>query len=396
MIANAPVLADVPARLLLGPGPSPVHPRVMSSLAAPVLGHLDPDFARIMGETAALLRYVFQTSNPLTLAISGTGTSGMEAAVVNFVQPGDHVVVGIAGYFGVRLADMCERHGAEVHTIEVPWGEIISERQIEEALRAHAPVRLVALVHAETSTGAQQPLAGLDEIVHRAGALLLVDTVTSLGGCEVRVDDWGIDICYSGSQKCIGAPSGLAPLTVSPRAQDLLAARRLRVPSFYLDLNLLQSYWSSTPTYHHTASSTLVYSLREALRIISEEGLSERFARHTLCARGLWAGLAAMSLKLHAPAAHRLPTLTTVRIPDGVDDARTRRHLLLEHAIEIGGGLGPLKGRVWRIGLMGHGASPDNVLRLLDALEASLRADGHDVEVGAGAAAADGILRGRG
>lgn len=387
-----PAELDTPARLLLGPGPSPVHPRVMRAMLSPVLGHLDPDFLKIMQETAALLRGVFETGNALTLAVSGTGTAGMEAAVVNCVQPGDRVVVGVAGYFGDRLAQICRRCGAEVVTIDVPWGDVISPARLAEVLITHGPVRLVALVHAETSTGARQSIPEMAALAHRHGALLLVDAVTSLGGCEVKVDEWDIDICYSGSQKCLGAPPGLAPITVGERALEQLRDRPSKVPSFYLDLGLLQSYWSSTPTYHHTASSSMVYALREALRLVHEEGLAARYARHERNACALWAGLEAMGLQMHAPAEHRLATLTTVRIPSGIDDAKVRRALLNEYNIEIGGGLGPLRGEVWRIGLMGYGSNASNVSLLLAALESLLRREGYDVPSGAGQAAASAVF----
>ncbi len=355
-------------RLLLGPGPSMVHPRVLRALATPPVGHLDPEFITIMNEIQELLRFVFETTNRLTLPISGTGSAGMEAALCNFIEPGDPVLICVNGYFGERMVDMATRYGAEVHRIDVPWGAVFSARQVEDALRAH-PAKLVAIVHAETSTGALQPLEEIAEVAHRYGALLLVDAVTSLGGLPVEVDRVGIDICYSGSQKCLGCPPGLAPITIGPRAEEVLAARKTRVANWYLDLTMVQRYWGNDRTYHHTAPINMNYALREGLRLIEEEGLQERFARHRRNAQMLWDGLARLGLTLHVPLGHRLPSLTTVRVPDGVDEAAVRRRLLDEYNIEIAGGLGALRGKIWRIGLMGHSSRPENVVALLGALE---------------------------
>ncbi|MCS7221712.1 MAG: alanine--glyoxylate aminotransferase family protein [Anaerolineae bacterium] len=355
-------------RLLLGPGPSMVHPRVLRALATPPIGHLDPEFITIMNEIQELLRFVFETTNRLTLPISGTGSAGMEAALCNFIEPGDPVLICVNGYFGERMVDMATRYGAEVHRIDVPWGAIFSAKQVEEALRAH-PAKLVAIVHAETSTGALQPLEEIAEVTHRYGALLLVDAVTSLGGLPVEVDRIGIDICYSGSQKCLSCPPGLAPITVSPRAEEVLRARKTRVANWYLDLTMVQKYWGNDRTYHHTAPINMNYALREGLRLIEEEGLQERFARHRRNAQMLWDGLTELGLTLHVPLDHRLPSLTTVRVPDGVDEAAVRRRLLDEYNIEIAGGLGVLRGKIWRIGLMGHSSRPENVVALLGALE---------------------------
>ncbi len=355
-------------RLLLGPGPSMVHPRVLRALATPPIGHLDPEFITIMNEIQELLRFVFETANRLTLPISGTGSAGMEAALCNFIEPGDPVLICVNGYFGERMVDMAARYGAEVHRIDVPWGAIFTARQVEDALRAH-PVKLVAIVHAETSTGALQPLEEIAEVTHRYGALLLVDAVTSLGGLPVEVDRIGIDICYSGSQKCLGCPPGLAPITVSPRAEEVLRTRKTRVANWYLDLTMVQKYWGNDRTYHHTAPINMNYALREGLRLIEEEGLQERFARHRRNAQMLWDGLAELGLTLHVPLDHRLPSLTTVRVPEGVDEAAVRRRLLDEYTIEIAGGLGALRGKIWRIGLMGHSSRPENVVALLGALE---------------------------
>ncbi len=355
-------------RLLLGPGPSTVHPRVLRAMATPLVGHLDPQFITIMDEIQDLLRMVFETTNTLTIPISGTGSAGMEAALCNFIEEGDPVLICVAGYFGERMTDMAARYRADVHRIDVPWGAVFSARQVREALQAH-PAKLVTIVHAETSTGALQPLEEIAEVVHEHGALLLVDAVTSLGGIPVAVDRVGIDICYSCSQKCLGAPPGLAPLTISPRAQEVLRARKSRVANWYLDLTMVQKYWGSERTYHHTAPITMNYALREALRLVEEEGLQERFNRHARNAQMLWDGLSELDLTLHVPVAHRLPSLTTVRVPDGVDEAGVRRRLLDEYNIEIAGGLGALRGKIWRIGLMGYSSRPENVVALLGALD---------------------------
>ncbi len=354
-------------RLLLGPGPSTVHPRVLRAMATPLVGHLDPQFITIMDEIQDLLRMVFETTNTLTIPISGTGSAGMEAALCNFIEEGDPVLICVAGYFGERMTDMAARYRADVHRIDVPWGAVFSARQVREALQAH-PAKLVAIVHAETSTGALQPLEEIAEVVHEHGALLLVDAVTSLGGIPVAVDQVGIDICYSCSQKCLGAPPGLAPLTISPRAQEVLRARKSRIANWYLDLTMVQKYWGGERTYHHTAPISMNYALREALRLVEEEGVQERFSRHARNAQMLWDGLSELDLTLHVPIAHRLPSLTTVRVPDGVDEAGVRRRLLDEYNIEIAGGLGTLKGKIWRIGLMGYSSRPENVVALLGAL----------------------------
>jgi len=364
---DLPDLDPVP-RLLLGPGPSPVHPRVMRAMAAPVVGHLDPQFLQLLDETRALLQFVFQTRNELTLTISGTGTAGMEAALANLIEPGDSVLVGVNGYFGGRVADMAVRYGAEVRTLERPWGEVFDPAEFETALRQR-PARVVVLIHAETSTGALQPgLADIARIVHERDGLLVLDCVTSLGGLPVEVDAWGIDIAYSGTQKCLACPPGLAPITVSPRARQAIQQRKARTTNWYLDLLSIERYWGPEHVYHHTAPISLHYGLREGLRLIVDEGLEARFARHRANAERLWAGLEAMGLALHVPVAHRLPSLTAVRVPEGVDEAAVRRRLLNDYHIEVGAGLGALKGQVWRIGLMGYGSQRQNVTLLLSAL----------------------------
>lgn len=354
-------------RTLLGPGPSDVHPRVLQALAYPPVGHLDPQFLGLMNEVQDMLRFVFQTENNLTIPVSGTGTAGMEAAFANFVEPGDSVLIGVSGYFSERMVDMAGRYGAQVRRLERPWGEVFTPEEIEDALRAQ-PAKLVALVHAETSTGALQPLEEIAQAVHRYGGLLLADCVTSLGGLPVQVDAWDIDIAYSGTQKCIGAPPGLAPLTVGPRAREVLDQRTSKVPNWYLDLTTVAQYWGAARTYHHTAPINMNYALREALRMIYEEGLEARFARHRAHAELLWAGLEEMDIALHVEPQYRLPTLTTVRVPAGVDEMAVRKTLLERYNVEIGGGLGALKGQVWRVGLMGYSSQQKNVTLLLAAL----------------------------
>lgn len=378
-----------PRRILLGPGPSNVDDRVLRAMSAPVVGHFDPLFLRCMDEVQDLLRFVFETHNRVTIPISGTGSAGMEAAFVNLIEPGDEVLVGINGYFGERMYEMVERLGGRAIRIEVPWGEAIPEGRIAEMLTRHPKARLLALVHAETSTGVLQPLEGLRELLDDRDVLLIVDTVTSLGGHPVGVDRNGIDVCYSGTQKALSCPPGLAPITFSEKALAKVKARSLKVQSWYLDITLIDQYWGTDRVYHHTAPISMVYALREALRIIKEEGLEARWARHRLNHRALVAGVEAMGLELFVPPEHRLWTLTTVKVPEGIDDARVRRKLLETFDIEIGGGLGPLRGRIWRIGLMGSGSTANHVLLLLGALERVLAAEGF--KVGSGVSAANAI-----
>jgi alanine-glyoxylate transaminase/serine-glyoxylate transaminase/serine-pyruvate transaminase len=358
---------DIPNRLLLGPGPSNADPRVLQKMSVPLLGHLDPVFLTLMNRIQELLRYTFETTNPLTLAVPGTGTAAMEAAVANLVEPGDRVLVCVNGYFGMRISEMARRYGADVRVISKPWGQVFSLDDIRQALAARQE-KLVALVHAETSTGALQPLEGIADLVHAQDGLLLVDAVTSLGGLPVSVDRLEVDACYSGAQKNLSCPPGLSPLTFSPAAEARLQNRHSPVTSFYLDLTLLGKYWGAERQYHHTAPISTAYGLFAALRLVAEEGLEQRWERHRFFARRLWEGLQGLGLEFHVPEAHRLPTLTTVCIPQGVDDLLTRQKLLQEYGIEIGGGLGELKGKVWRIGLMGYNARQESVDRLLDAL----------------------------
>ena len=364
---------DPPARLLLGPGPSPVHPRVMRALGAPVLGHLDPSLLRLLDDTRLLLRGVFRTTNELTLAVSGTGMAGMEAVLGSLLSPGDRLVVCAAGFFGHRMAELAGRMGVEVTKVEKEWGEVFSPDEVEAAVAAARP-KAVALVHAETSTGALQPMEGLGDVAHRHGALLIMDCVTSLGGVPVLLDEWGVDAAYSGSQKCLGCPSGMAPVSVSARGREAMKERTRPAHSWYLDLDLLERYWGGDRAYHHTISSPLVYALREGLRLVAEEGLEARWERHRMNAEMLWDGLEAMGVALHVQdPTRRIPSLTTARVPEGVDEAMVRAALREQYGIEIGTGLGPLKGKVWRIGLMGHGSQKAHVILLLAAFVDLLR-----------------------
>jgi alanine-glyoxylate transaminase/serine-glyoxylate transaminase/serine-pyruvate transaminase len=388
---NAPFPAELnpPQRLLLGAGPSMVSPRVLRAMATPLIGHLDPAFLVIMNEVQAMLRTTFQTQNQFTIAISGTGSAGMEAALVNVIEPGDTVIVGVNGVFGTRMADIVGRCGGKLVKLEVPWGETFTRAAVEEAIKKEGKVKAVALVHAETSTGAQQSFDGLGQLCHDHGALLVVDTVTSLGGIPVTVDEWGADVVYSGTQKCLSCPPGLAPLTVSPRALEAIKARKGKCPSWYLDLGMIADYWAEGKrAYHHTAPISMVYALRESLRIVLEEGLEARFARHRLHSKALMAGLAALGCAPKAQEGHRLPSLNCIQAPAGIDEAAVRKALLLEFNIEIGGGLGPLAGKVWRVGLMGESSRQDNVVAVLSALEVLLKRAGKVQRPGASVAAA--------
>ncbi|HNY19500.1 MAG TPA: alanine--glyoxylate aminotransferase family protein [Flexilinea sp.] len=359
---------NLPARILMGPGPSMVDPRVYQAMAAPLVGHLDPEFVHLMDRTQELLRYTFRTENKLTIPVSGTGSAAMEASIANSIEPGTPVLICINGYFGERLADMAKRYGGDVSTIHRPWGEVFTPSEIEQALR-EKPAKVVAIVHAETSTGAEQPLDEIAKIVHNHGAILIVDAVTSLGGVPLSVDEIGIDICYSGTQKCISAPPGLGPITFNERALNLIQSRKAPVISWYLDMSLVQSYWGPNRTYHHTAPITMNYALYEALRIIAEEGIENRWARHRANSEMFWEGLEDLNLKCFIPKEHRLTSLCTIQIPEGVDDAAVRKSLLEDYNIEISGGLGSLKGKIWRVGLMGYTSRKENILLLLAALK---------------------------
>lgn len=379
---------NVPSRILMGPGPSDVHPRVLQAMAAPMIGHMDPAFMKIMDEVMRLLRYVFETENELTVAMSGTGSSGMETVFVNLLDPGDKVIVGVNGLFGQRLVDVIERCGAEAVQIKAAWGDIIKPEQVEAELKNHPDAKFVALVHAETSTGALQPLEEIAEIVHNHDALLIVDAVTSLGGVPVKIDKVGIDACYSGTQKCLSAPLGLAPVTFSKGALEVMDKKKEKVQSWYLDLSMIRNYWGGERAYHHTAPISMNYALYEALKLIEEEGLENTFARHKKLGKALQNGLEAMGLELHVKEEYRLPQLTAVRVPEGVNEASVRKQLLDNFSIEIGSGLDELKGKVWRIGLMGHSCNPKNVITVLSALEQILVNEGAKVETGVAVKAA--------
>ena len=356
-----------PSRTLLGPGPTMAHPRVLRSMATPLLGYIDPEFHKIMDEVQELLRFVFQTSNNLTLPISGTGSAGMEASLCNFIEPGDHVIVGVNGFFGGRIAEIASRYGAEVSCIEKSWGQVFSPNEIESAL-SKKPTKMLALVHAETSTGALQPMDGIGEIAHRHDALLLLDTVTSLSGVPLKIDEWNVDIAYSASQKCLSCPPGMAPITISDRAVEIIRQRKSKVANWYLELSLIEKYWSDSRQYHHTVPINLIYALREGLRMVQEEGLEARHSRHRSMAELLWSGLESLGFELHVTKEHRLPMLTTPVLYSKIDDAAIRNKLLDDYNIEIAGGFGPLAGKVWRIGLMGHSSRRENVVLLLAAL----------------------------
>ena len=380
------------ARLLLGPGPSSVHPRVLQAMTLPVMGHLDPDFFQVMNDIGDMLREVYHTSNVMTMPMSATGTGAMETACANILEPGDTFVICRNGYFGIRLGNIAERCGAIVREVDTPWGQPVDPQALDDELKKHPKVKAVGVVHAETSTGVLTPLPDIIEVIHRHGALAIVDAVTSLGGHEMQVDDWGIDVCYSGTQKCLGAPPGLAPITLNEAAMDVVKTRETPVQSFYFNLQDLESYWGQSRSYHHTAPISMTYALREALRMMMEEGIETRIDRHAHVASALRAGLEALGLELLADPDHRLNPLTTVRIPDGIDDAAIRAALLNEYAIEIGGGLGEFRGKAWRIGLMGDSARDRNVLALLSALEQLLNANGYEVAYGSSLAAAQKAL----
>jgi len=374
-------------RVLMGPGPSDVDPRVLEALSRPTIGHLDPAFLDVLNEVRELLQYTFQTKNQMTFAVSGTGSAGMEAAVVNLIEPGDSMLVCINGVFGMRMADVAQRCGADTSTIEIDWGKAFAPAQIAEALKKK-PAKVVGIVHAETSTGVCQPLEEISKIVHDSGALLLVDAVTSLGGMDINIDALKIDACYSGTQKCLSCPPGLAPVTFSDRALDVIGKRKTKVRSWYLDVSMIRKYWGSERLYHHTAPINMNYALLEALKMIKEEGLERRWARHAANHKILKAGLAAIGIEYLPDPGFELPMLNAVSIPDGVDDGTVRTQLLNEFGIEIGGGLGAFKGKAWRIGLMGSASTLSNVMLFLSALGKCLADQGVKFERGAGIAAA--------
>ena len=385
---------DPPERILLGPGPSVVPARVLAALARPTVGYLDTSYVELMEAVQPMLRRLFRTQNENTLTITGAGTAAMEAAIVNLVEPGDRAVACVHGFFGDRMRQILERAGADVHVVEAPWGEPTDPKAVESRLQSIGGAKVVTIIHGETSTGVQQELAELTRVAHAHGAVLIADTVASLGGAEFRCDDWEVDVAYTGSQKCLSVPPGISPITFGPRALDSIAKRSKPCQSWYLDLALNMSYWARPHAYHHTGPINLMYALYEGLRIVEEEGLDQRIARTHGIANGLWAGLEAMGLELLVAPAHRLPSLTTVKTPPGLDEAHVRAMLMDRHGIEIAGGLGPLKGRTWRVGLMGASCVARNVELLLTALEGALRELGHACTPGAAAAAAAEHLHG--
>ncbi len=362
---------DPPKRLLLGPGPSPVSPEVREAMSRPVLGHLDPIFLRIMDETMSMLREVFRTGNRLTLPMSGTGSAGMETCLVNLVEPGDEVLIGVCGVFGTRMVDVAERCGARVDTVKADWGSIIDPELFRRAL-AGKKYKITAVVHAETSTGVLQPLEEISRMVHEQDGLFLVDAVTSLGGAALHLDQWGIDACYSGSQKCLSCPPGLSPVSFNERALEAMRRRRQKVQSWYLDLSMIEKYWGSERLYHHTAPISMNYALHEAMRAVVGEGMEACWSRHQEVHREFLREMTSLGIEPHVAEGQRAPMINAIRIPSAADDAEVRRRLYEEFNIEIGAGLGVLKGKIWRVGLMGHGARKESVAALAEALRTIL------------------------
>ena len=387
-------MPSVPPRILLGPGPSNAHPRVLQAMMSNMIGYLDPDFMLIMDEVSELLQQVFQTNRNTTFAISGTGSAGMEAGLSSLLEPGDTVVMCVYGFFCERMVDMATRVGANVVPLRADWGRAFPAEMLEGALKKHTNVKMVTAIHAETSTGIQQPLEDLSRLAKEHDTLFMVDAVTSLGGNEVAVDRWGIDYCYSATQKCLGCTPGMSPIALSPDALETIKGRKQKPMSWYLDLSLIANYWGFDRVYHHTAPASMIFGLREGLRIVLEEGLEARFERHRRNARALWAGLEALGLELVAPDGVRLSQITPVWIPDGVDDDEVRRLLLREHGIEMGKGLGQFAGKAWRVGLMGESSKPEYVLALLSALDDILPRQGYEIPRGAGVGAASMVLAG--
>lgn len=360
-------------RILLGPGPSMIPARVLKAMATPPIGYLDPEYVHVMGEVKELLKYTFQTENKVTLPISGTGSAGMEAALCNLIEPGDPVLIAVNGFFGERMAEIAGRYGAKVKRLERPWGQIFNSGEIEAALQEDR-YKLLGIVHGETSTGTlTTDVKEIASIAHQNGALLVLDTVATLGGIEVDVDGWGVDVCYSGSQKCLSAPPGLAPITLSPRAWASIQNRSYPVANWYLDLTGIWQYWGDNPSYHHTGPANAVFALREALRLVVEEGLENRIASHRDNAELLWAGLETMGLPPSIAREHRMHSLTTPQLPPDIDETRIRQQLLDEYNVEIAGGFGSLAGKIWRIGLMGHSSREEHVILLLALLKEFMR-----------------------
>ncbi len=388
MTDNFPAI-NLPKRLLMGPGPSEVDPRVYRAMIQPVIGHVDPLFLEVLNQLQELLRRTFRTRNPVTFPIPGTGSAGMEASLVNFLEPGDEAAVVVGGVFAGRMCEMIERWGVKLTRVDVPWGEVPDPDQVRAVLGGKK-LKVLGVVHSETSTGVCQPIAPMRKIADETGALLVVDTVSSLGGLPLEVDQWGIDVCYSGSQKCLACPPGLAPITFGERAAEVLHKRRTPVHSWYLDLSMVEKYWSAERRYHHTPPVNMLFGLHEALRIIQQEGMEASWARHKACHLAFVSGIEALGMKMFVedPAA-RAWTVNTIRIPEGIDDAKVRGRLLERFNIDIAGGLADLKGKIWRVGLMGLTATPGLVLLLLGALESVLGESGYRFEPGAGVAAAE-------
>jgi alanine-glyoxylate transaminase / serine-glyoxylate transaminase / serine-pyruvate transaminase len=382
---------EAPMRKLMGPGPLDIHPRVYKALASPVIGHMDPAYLDVIERIGELLKGVFGTKNEVTNAVPGTGTSGMEACIANVLEPGDPVLVCVSGYFGDRLRQMAERQQARVSVIETEWGKPVDPQIVEEMITKH-PAKVIALVHAETSTGVLQPMEDIAAIAKRSDAMILLDVVTSLGGIALDLDNLGVDIAYGCSQKCVGSPPGLSPVTFSERAMDVVRTRKTPVSNWYLDIELLSRYWGKEKVYHHTSSSTLNYALLEALLLIHEEGIEARCARHIKNHRALVAGIEGLGLTMLVEPPFRLPTLNTIVIPDGVDDAKLRGYLLDRYNLEIGGGLGALKGRIWRVGLMGYSSSAQNVIFFISALSRALAIQGFTTDLSGGLEAAMAVI----
>ncbi len=381
-----------PQRVLMGPGPSSVHPRVLQAMTLPILGHLDPQFFQVMDDVCEMLRLVLHTENFMTVPLSSTGTGAMEAACANVLERGDAAIVCRNGFFGVRLADIAQRCGAEVFVVDSPWGKPVDLKALERELKKHPKVKMVGVVHGETSTGVLTPLPEITALAHRYGALVVADAVTTLGGHEMQMDRWGVDVVYGATQKCLGAPPGLAPISFGPRAMEVLKTRKSDVQSFYFNMKGLESYWNETRAYHHTTPISMTYALRESLRMMMEEGIDRRIRRHARVAAALRAGIQALGLQLLADPDYRLNPLTTVVVPPGIEDTAVRKRLLQDHSLEIGGGLGDLKGKVWRIGLMGESAREINVFALLSGLEQILPTLGYEVASGASLSAAQRAL----
>jgi alanine-glyoxylate transaminase / serine-glyoxylate transaminase / serine-pyruvate transaminase len=367
-----PQKLNPPSRTLLGPGPSPVNPRVLQALSLPVVGHLDPAFLKIMDETMEMLREVFQTKNRLAVPMSGTGSAGMETCFANLIESGDAVLVCVNGVFGTRMVDVAQRCGAKVQTVEAEWGTAFDPAQIETALKNNS-YKVVAIVHAETSTGVLQPIEDISRLVRQSGSLLLVDAVTSLGGAPVKVDEWGVDACYSGTQKCLSCPPGLSPVTFSERAVEAVRKRKSKVQSWYLDLSMIEKYWGSERVYHHTAPISMNYALHEALRLVLEEGLDASWRRHRETHQVFIREMRKLEIEPAVAEPIRAPMINAIRISEGIDDSKARQRLYDEFNIEIGAGLGPLKGKIWRVGLMGYGARVENVELLAKALRQVIR-----------------------